>query len=152
MQSESERGILVSESLISDDITIGRYQVQDPRIMDFCVFQEYDPQYKDEIDQIIDSSKTTEQAICDISSFGTTIIAEELGNMERQGVEIVGINKENVNIDDFMKIYANYAKHGRGIRLMFNYMNYLDTPFIKIKDGRQYPDIIDGTYLVLDQG
>lgn len=51
-----------------------------------------------------------------------------------------------------MKIYANYAKNGNKIRLLFNYMNYLDTPFTEIRNGKLYPKIIDGSYLVLDAG
>lgn len=62
----------------------------------------------------------------------------------------VNVTSDDINIDDFVKLYVNYARTDKGIVLYFNYYNYIDTPFIKMKDNKVYSDIIRGTYLSVE--
>lgn len=58
-----------------------------------------------------------------------------------------------MKLDDALKVYVSYKKEeDKTITLYFNYMNYLDTPFIKIADNKPVPALIDGTYLKLAAG
>ena len=59
------------------------------------------------------------------------------------------ITSANVDISEFVKLYVNYKRDKSGITLYFNYYNYLDTPFVKIKENKIYSDIIPSTYLEL---
>ena len=63
------------------------------------------------------------------------------------------IASSSADIGEFLKIQANYKKGDDGkITLFFNYENYLNSPFVKIKNGRVYTDVVDGTYLKLENG
>ena len=56
----------------------------------------------------------------------------------------------NLNgIEKFNNIYVQYDKDNSGITLYFNYMNFYNSPFMKIENGEQTSDIINGSYLKL---
>jgi len=56
-------------------------------------------------------------------------------------------------LSKFMNIYINYRKNSnQSITLFFNYINYLNTPFLKIVDSSVKIDTIERTYLKLDPG
>ena len=66
---------------------------------------------------------------------------------------IVDVSNHPIDIGRFLKIHVNYKKESENnITLYFNYLNYLNTPYVKQIDGRTYIDIIDGTYLKLNSG
>ena len=46
----------------------------------------------------------------------------------------------------FMNLHISYAKSSNGIVLYVNYQNYINSPYIKIKDGQPYMTTIDNTY------
>lgn len=53
---------------------------------------------------------------------------------------------------DFLRIYMSYSKTQDGIVLYANYQNYVNSPFVKIEDGRALIDTIDGTYAKIGVG
>ena len=56
-------------------------------------------------------------------------------------------------MSEALKVYVSYKKEkDKSLTLYFNYMNYLDTPFIKIVENRAVPDTVDRTYLKLAAG
>ena len=56
-------------------------------------------------------------------------------------------------LSKFLNIYVNYKKNpDNSITLYFNYINYLNTPFLKLEDGSLKIDTIPGTYLRLEPG
>ena len=63
----------------------------------------------------------------------------------------VELSSTKVDITDLLRIYINYRKApDGGIHLYFNYINYLNTPFVKFGDDRNVlADIIPNTYLKL---
>lgn len=62
-------------------------------------------------------------------------------------------NKIN-DIKDLTKIFVNYKRDTETgkIVLYFNYFNYLNTPFVKIKDNKVYPEIIPSTFCEIMPG
>ena len=52
----------------------------------------------------------------------------------------------------FLKIYMNYKKSSSGITLYANYQNFINSPFLKIVDGKPYVDTIDRTYAIIQPG
>ena len=53
-------------------------------------------------------------------------------------------------MEELLRIYVNYGKcDDGGIRLYFNYMNYLNSPYLKMADNKTYIDTMDNTYLSL---
>ena len=56
-------------------------------------------------------------------------------------------------IDKLFNVYVNYKKESDGtITMFFNYYNYINTPFVKIKDNKTAIDTREGTYLKLKSG
>ena len=46
----------------------------------------------------------------------------------------------------FLRLYMNYKKSNDGIVLYVNYQNFINSPFITLKNGMTYSDTIEGTY------
>lgn len=86
-----------------------------------------------------------------ISSFATRITEDGYDENYSEKVRF-NLNSQNVNLDKFTRMFVNYKSSGEGIHLYFNYVNYIDTPYLKFQDGRLYSDLIDGTYLHLAPG
>lgn len=77
--------------------------------------------------------------------------SEELPDTFSEADISFNIDSGCIDLDNSCKIYVNYKKNSDNkLVLYFNYFNYMETPYIKIKDGDQYPDIIDNTYLKLN--
>lgn len=53
------------------------------------------------------------------------------------------------NIEKYNNIYVQYDNDGNGIALYFNYMNFYQTPFVKIENNECVNEIIKGSYLKL---
>ena len=49
-------------------------------------------------------------------------------------------------ISKLLRLYFNYKKTPDGIVLYANYQNYINTPFVKVVNGKPYIDTIPGTY------
>ena len=60
--------------------------------------------------------------------------------------QTVSFDVLSVDFDDLLKLNVNYKATADGIVLYFNYINYLNTPFIKIENGRLYPDYIESSF------
>lgn len=89
------------------------------------------------------------QTISVLSVFGQD---DDIGSEFQSAVD-VDIASTSADIGEFLKIQANYKKNpDGGITLFFNYENYINSPFVKIKNGRVYTDVVDGTYLRLESG
>lgn len=82
--------------------------------------------------------------------------AQQLYAREYMGFTLDGQSISKQQAVDLMRLYVNYRKYsddgGEKIQLYFNYMNYLNSPYLRIgDDGLVYVDTIDGTYLSLKQ-
>lgn len=51
-----------------------------------------------------------------------------------------------------MRLHFNYAKTKNGIVIYVNYANYINSPYVKLVDGRPYLALVDNTYLRLESG
>ena len=69
------------------------------------------------------------------------------------GFTVDGGSLSREQVEELSRIYVNYRKcenaGGKGIQLYFNYMNYLNSPYLCVRDGRVYVDLVDNTYLSL---
>ena len=62
-------------------------------------------------------------------------------------------DSKSVNLSEALKVHVSYKREeDKSLTLYFNYMNYFDTPYVKIQDNKPVPDTIDGTYLKLKAG
>lgn len=70
-------------------------------------------------------------------------------DVEYASTEFIHVTSQlsDINIDDFVKLYVNYARSEEGIDLYFNYYNYIDSPYVRIHENKIYCDTIPGTYL-----
>ena len=90
--------------------------------------------------------------------FGVYPLFFESGRMiysqECMGFTLDDKSLDREQIEQLSRIYVNYRKYDDGgpkIELYFNYMNYLDSPYLRIVDNKTYIDTIDNTYLRLKQ-
>ena len=51
------------------------------------------------------------------------------------------------NMRKFMKLYFSYSKSNLGITLYVNYQNYVNSPYVKLQDGKPFMTILPQTYL-----
>ena len=63
-----------------------------------------------------------------------------------RALDAVAFDVKRADIADLLKLYVNYKRSDEGIVLYFNYYNYLNTPFVKVVDGKAYPDYIESSY------
>lgn len=99
------------------------------------------------------SHDTADEALDAISDWTEVLRSEDgvsIGTSEHVMVHID--SDSDIDFGKFLSIYANYEKTGDGIRLLFNYHNFLATPFSELRGGVEYPKILDNSYLVLDPG
>lgn len=132
--------------------TSARFSVDDSRIISVSLFtQSGNIPSATEITCDCEN-KSYEDAVLSISSkFKSFPLFYEIGDV--YDTRIFDMDDINVSADisKFLKLYVNYKKDSNdNITLYFNYINYINTPFLRIEDGKLYPEIIDRTYLKLD--
>lgn len=72
-----------------------------------------------------------------------------IGTVESQEFSVLS---GNCNLDGALDIYFTYKTTDSGIRIYANYQNYIETPYVELRDGLEYPVIKDGTYVKLEPG
>lgn len=69
------------------------------------------------------------------------------------GFTVDGGSLSREQVEELSRVYVNYGKceedGDKRIQLYFNYMNYLNSPYLCVRDGRAYVDLVDNTYLRL---
>lgn len=147
------------------------YAETDPRVMQFMQFAadgvSAEEGYEIDIPDGVLSGKSFADATEEVgryaeSRYGVSSAApsrSEAGvapySQSGSGFTMDGGSLSSDQVAELTRVYVNFAKYGEPgsekIRLYFNYMNYLDSPYIKVEGGRTYVDTIPGTYLRLDQ-
>lgn len=139
------------------------YDYEDPRNLKYLQFIADEAGYneltsididEDEVAQCDDIQSAIE--LVHTAGIETAFPNEQLnyvGKQSRVPQVTFKANSRSVDLNDALKIYASYKKEeDQSITLYFNYMNYLDSPFVKIVNGKTAIDVIDGTYLKLEAG
>lgn len=62
------------------------------------------------------------------------------------------VDSSVLDVTKFLKMYVNYKRASDGIHLYFNYYNYVNTPYIEIRNNKVYPVVLPETYLHLRPG
>lgn len=153
--------IRVIEDFLSDDFQED-YDVVDARIMEYAkicesVSSDMEKVEKFEISTTLNPEDFkfelarlwNETAICPVKVEDTsTADVSETVEFDSKTLETC-IDK----LSKFLNIYVNYKMNpDKSITLYFNYINYLNTPFLKFEYGSLKIDTIPGTYLKLEPG
>lgn len=56
------------------------------------------------------------------------------------------------DLKKFLRVYVSYKKDEDGISLYVNYQNYVNSPYVKLENGKAYVDVLDGTYALVKPG
>lgn len=145
-----------SISTISDDFN--KFDPYDARSMFQVDFTEFETNNIISVNQIVDrifNNKKyydTEKFINELNISANQIIPFGLEHGSSKMIQSVAFDVNKIDLTEFMRLYVNYNKTDSGIVLYFNYYNYLNTPFIRIEDGKTYPDYIDNTFCRISQG
>lgn len=132
---------------VVEDYVVGTYDIEDPSILEVVKMNESTLS-----DEIHTADKITTSELIDKNDL-SVMSTENDYITDIYEYERVLINAENTNLDNLCKLFVNYRKINDGqIELYFNYYNYINTPFLKIQDGKLYPEIIPSTYLKLKPG
>lgn len=127
-------------------LSIPPYDNEDPSLSSLSVYGTYD--IYSNIDRIFNDMKNRYNS-GEIGGYGLNPLYTESFELE-DTTDYKTIKMEDVDINDFLKIYINYKRESNGIVLYFNYYNYLNTPFVKLENGLLKNDILEGSYLQLE--
>lgn len=112
------------------------------------------------ITEYINSKGANEYISADLETLWMTYGLEVLHTEDESTDELNDIKPlvytpvlSNLNsIEKFNNIFVQYEKNQDGITLYFNYMNYYNTPFVKLENGVQVNRVMDNAYLKLLPG
>ena len=155
------KGYRVYENMMDKDTELGLYNFEkyagdDVRNIEYLHFAEhgYDStQLANDIAELSTGCATIPELLDKLTESGYSDLKILQTHDNRNVFDVTyerrNITSANVDISEFVKLYVNYKRDKSGITLYFNYYNYLDTPFVKIKENKIYSDIIPSTYLEL---
>ena len=135
-----------------------KYDVNDSRSMqqvdftEFCTDNEAaDPTEVRNIvsaayDKYADSTDFLNAIALSAATFGLSLDPFGQEQSKTKMLDSIAFDISQIDLADLLKLYVNYKKKKNGIVLYFNYYNYINTPYIKIVDGKTYPDYIQSSY------
>lgn len=133
-----------------------KYNTSDPRIFEYVHFctKDYSVTSSNISVEIpnsyIEANDLSGYANNYLSSFN---ISQTESYFEELETDVYNYNPTNdISLSNYLNVYSNYSKIDGKIVLYFNYSNYLNSPYVKTKNGKTTLSIIPRTYLKLDQG
>lgn len=109
----------------------------------------------EQIAGILDANHSTEAACEELGADPLSCFVkrsqEERGTASSDKVRFE-VGHEVLDVKKLLKLYVNYKQASDGIHLYFNYFNFINTPYVEIRDNRLYPKILPETYLHLKPG
>lgn len=136
----------VTEDILSDDFP---YCVEDARILNYlrCIEDSTTNNLTVDVD-----NKSLEAALSSKNLSIRNIEAEAAKTPVVFDMDDYMSKFNELDIEKFLRIAVSYKKDESGIVLYFNYYNYINSPFLKMNDGKLYIDTVAGTYLKLKSG
>lgn len=145
--------ILAFEDYIQN---ISKYNTKDPRVLEYVNFcSGLTPTTSAAISvdipiEYISANDADGFASKYLSSY---IILQSEANDEKLDIGVQVYDPTNdIKLAEYLNLYMNYVKQNNNITLYFNYCNFLNSPFLKVVDGKQKLDIIPRSYLKLEAG
>ena len=135
---------------ISDNF--GEFDVQDSRSMQYLIGVKSGNVTQSDVNKVneeIDRNGLVVDLLSKVSNNIGILRTERQSYIDQTKEMLFDCDGNIEELKKFLRMYVNYKKTSGGIHLYFNYFNYLDTPYVRISDGKCYPNIIPNTYLHL---
>lgn len=100
------------------------------------------------------SGRTMEDLLGYVGGSGVSVLGNQIGESFLGTAESRSfrMGSRNCDLGGSLDVYFTYRTTDSGIEVYANYQNYMETPFVELRDGLEYPVVKDRTFLKLSPG